>query len=250
MLCGTHLARSDAGLLGERRGRVLGGSGWSGAHWEPGRAGWPVQQESTATGADLTGRARTSWDGDLHRRTAVDVLPADGMQEVRGSNPLSSTPGQTDKFEILSPPFTGLVQQQNTATQRHDVPVRRPGSGSGTRRSCWHDLLKAYAKTDPECPDQEERSFPTLFDPCTGAVAWRLLAGDSCRRRNGSGQLCFRRAAVLPAGGLRRWRSIGAPGAPARWQGADTARRGATWRRWGCAAAAPSACQAAGGAPA
>jgi hypothetical protein len=35
--------------------------------WEPGRAGWPVQQESTATGADLTGRARTLWDGDLRR---------------------------------------------------------------------------------------------------------------------------------------------------------------------------------------
>ena len=87
----TDLARSDAGLVGGRRGRVFGGSGWSGAHWEPDRAGWPVQQESTATGADLTGRARTSWDGDLHRRTAVDVLPADGMQEVRGSNPRSST---------------------------------------------------------------------------------------------------------------------------------------------------------------
>ena len=91
VLCGTHLARSDAGLVGGHRGRVLGGSGWSGAYREPGRAGWPVQQESTATGADLTGRARTSWDGDLHRRTAVDVLPADGMQEVRGSNPRSST---------------------------------------------------------------------------------------------------------------------------------------------------------------
>jgi hypothetical protein len=69
----------------------FGGSGWSGAYWEPGRAGWPVQQETTATGADLTGRVRTSWDGDLRRRTAVDVLPADGMQEVRGSNPLIST---------------------------------------------------------------------------------------------------------------------------------------------------------------
>ena len=34
---------------------------------------------------------RTAWDGDLHRCTAVDVLPVDGMQEVRGSNPLSST---------------------------------------------------------------------------------------------------------------------------------------------------------------
>ena len=91
VLCGTDLARSDAGLLGEHRGRVLGGSGWSGAYWEPDRAGWPVQRESTATGADLTGLVRTRWDGDLHRRTAVDVLPADGMQEVRGSNPLSST---------------------------------------------------------------------------------------------------------------------------------------------------------------
>ena len=34
---------------------------------------------------------RTSWDGDLHRWTAVDVLPLDGMQEVSGSSPLSST---------------------------------------------------------------------------------------------------------------------------------------------------------------
>ena len=47
--------------------------------------------ESTATGADLTGLVRTLWDCDLRRRTAVDMLPADGMQEVRGSNPRSST---------------------------------------------------------------------------------------------------------------------------------------------------------------
>jgi len=38
----------------------LSGSGWSGAHWEPDRAVWQVQQESTATGVDLPGRARTS----------------------------------------------------------------------------------------------------------------------------------------------------------------------------------------------
>jgi hypothetical protein len=30
-------------------------------------------------------------DGDLREGTRVDVLPVDGMQEVRGSNPLSST---------------------------------------------------------------------------------------------------------------------------------------------------------------
>ena len=114
VLCGTYLARSDAGLLGGHHGRVLGGSGWSGARWEPDRAGWPVQQESTATGADLTGRARTSWDGDLHRRTAVDVLPADGMQEVRGSNPLSST-GQKHNSKIWTP---GTEESTAAATGR------------------------------------------------------------------------------------------------------------------------------------
>src|SRR6266516_573838 len=50
-----------------------------------------VQQESTATGADVGGRAGTREDGDLRRYTLVDVLPGDGMQEARGSSPLSST---------------------------------------------------------------------------------------------------------------------------------------------------------------
>ena len=50
-----------------------------------------VQQESTATGPDSGGLVRTSRDGDVGRWTRADVLPADGMQEVRGSNPLSST---------------------------------------------------------------------------------------------------------------------------------------------------------------
>jgi hypothetical protein len=46
---------------------------------------------STATGADARGLVETREDGDLHRDTRVDVLPADGMQEVWGSNPHSST---------------------------------------------------------------------------------------------------------------------------------------------------------------
>jgi hypothetical protein len=50
-----------------------------------------VQQKSTATGADAGGLAATREDGDLHRWTRVDVLPPDGMQEVSGSSPLSST---------------------------------------------------------------------------------------------------------------------------------------------------------------
>jgi len=49
--------------------------------------GWLVQQESTATGLDSGGLVQTSWDGDLQLSTAVDVLPLDSMQEVRGSSP-------------------------------------------------------------------------------------------------------------------------------------------------------------------
>jgi hypothetical protein len=50
-----------------------------------------VQHESTATGPDGGALWETLQDGDLHRWTREDVLPTDGMQEVRGSNPLSST---------------------------------------------------------------------------------------------------------------------------------------------------------------
>jgi hypothetical protein len=55
------------------------------------RTGGRVQHGSTATCADLEGHARTLWDGDLRLCTAVDGLPADGMQEVRSSNLRSST---------------------------------------------------------------------------------------------------------------------------------------------------------------
>jgi hypothetical protein len=50
-----------------------------------------VQHGSTATHPDACGRAGTRGDGDLHVWTQVDVLPPDGMQEVSGSSPLSST---------------------------------------------------------------------------------------------------------------------------------------------------------------
>ena len=50
-----------------------------------------VQHESTATHTDGGGRGGTREDGDLRGWTCVDVLPPDGMQEVSGSSPLSST---------------------------------------------------------------------------------------------------------------------------------------------------------------
>ena len=49
------------------------------------------QHGSTATHPDAGGLAGTREDGELHRYTQVDVLPPDGMQEVRSSNLLSST---------------------------------------------------------------------------------------------------------------------------------------------------------------
>jgi hypothetical protein len=50
-----------------------------------------VQHGSTATHLDAGGLAGTWEDGDLRGWTRVDVLPPDGMQEVSGSSPLSST---------------------------------------------------------------------------------------------------------------------------------------------------------------
>jgi hypothetical protein len=58
--------------------------------WYPARM-TAVQHGSTATHPDAGGLAGTREDGDLHTDTRVDVLPPDGMQEVRGSSPLSST---------------------------------------------------------------------------------------------------------------------------------------------------------------
>ena len=50
-----------------------------------------VQHESTATRMDGGGSEWTPWDGDQRGWTRMDVLPVDGMQEARGSSPLSST---------------------------------------------------------------------------------------------------------------------------------------------------------------
>jgi len=105
-----------------------------------------------------------------------------------------------------------------------------PGGAGGTAR--WNRTPRRTRSvlTRKNVPS------PTPLTRCTGAGALRVWAGDSCRRRKGSGQLYRRRAVILPArlslGGLR-W-------APARWQGADTTRRGAlialSWR-WASALA-------------
>src|ERR1700733_14364741 len=73
-----------------RRGLALVRAASGAATGAPARMA-AVQHGSTATHPDACGRAGTREDGDLHRWTCVDVLPPDGMQEVSGSSPLSST---------------------------------------------------------------------------------------------------------------------------------------------------------------
>ena len=63
----------------------------SGARRRCGCSKIAVQQRSTATGPDGGGPWETLRDGDLRGWTRVDALPRDGMQEVWGSNPHSST---------------------------------------------------------------------------------------------------------------------------------------------------------------
>jgi hypothetical protein len=157
------------------------------------------------------------------------------MQEVRGSNPLSSTQVR----EIIPNPEP-TVHGPGTAAKYSNAaaqwPLRQPGSGPGTGRSCWHDQLKPPAKTDPQRPEQEERSFPSPLPlallPAYGAF-WpvTLAAGATCQPAMPG------RAVVVPArmsaDGLRHgaaWRADWRRARPAQCQGASVARRGATWR--------------------
>ena len=240
-LCWSHVERSDAGFLGKRRGGFFGGSGWSGAHWEPDQPGWPAQQESTATGADLTGLVRTSWDGDLHRRTAVDVLPADGMQEVRGSNPRSST-GQKRNSNCSNGEYSSKVQQHG----RRYLRPGQLGSGSASRLGCWHSQLKPGPGTGLRGRDQEERPIRPSIDTCPplarGALFRMTLAAVAIGQASSAsaGPSSCRR---MPAGGCAVAQH-GAPGAPRRNLAPLGVRRRSvkrgpgSWRRSGLTAAA------------
>ena len=70
-----------------------------------------VQHGSTATHPDAGGLAGTREDGDLQGWTRVDVLPPDGMQEVSGSSPLSSTAQKPNSNESNSK-YSRKVQQR------------------------------------------------------------------------------------------------------------------------------------------
>ena len=81
------------------------------------QAGWRVQNRYSTEVPQLAGTQVASQgtleDGDLPRWTRVDVLPLDGMQEVWGSNPHSST-GKRRNSKTRTQ-GSGQVQQQGTA---------------------------------------------------------------------------------------------------------------------------------------
>jgi hypothetical protein len=120
--------------------------------------------------------------------TPSDGWSVYGMQEVRGSNPLSSTQVK-NIIRNPAPTLIGQVQQRNTATQRHDVPPAGRDLAPPPSGSCWHGLLKPATAMVLKRPDQEECSVRHCFDSCRSASARRLFAGDSCRLRNSSRQL-------------------------------------------------------------
>ena len=122
-----------------------------------------VQQESTATHLDAGGPAGTREDGDLRGWTRVDLLPPDGMQEVSGSSPLSSTWSEA-KFERIEQ----AVQQESTATAAEWAAVRVFGSGV---------FLRARLLAGQRIPDADP-ALPACHlrkSPCH-------RSRDSCRR--------------------------------------------------------------------
>ena len=119
------------------------------------RAG--VQQESTATGADAGGRAGTREDGDLHGWTRVDVLPPDGMQEVSGSSPLSST-GQIRNSNKSNSEYSSKVPQRRpdgppyVCSDRMPAPARAAGRSADSRRH--NDAVRPVSWANPCSPER------------------------------------------------------------------------------------------------
>jgi hypothetical protein len=87
-----------------------------------------VQHGSTATHPDTCGLAGTREDGDLHGWTRVDVLPPDGMQEVSGSSPLSSTRSSR------SCPWSWVSRSPSRSSDRHLT--------AGLNPDRWHSAAR------------------------------------------------------------------------------------------------------------
>ena len=137
-----------------------------------------VQHGSTATHPDADGLAGTREDGDLHRDTRVDVLPPDGMQEVSGSSPLSSTGQEQNSNES-----NRRVQQESTATAAGWAAICVFGLGTSAAWGCWHDTgFQALNRRLQAChlgksQSRRSRDFCCLI---TTRPSWRAIPASDC----------------------------------------------------------------------
>src|SRR5216684_4173127 len=123
-----------------------------------------VQQESTATGPDAGGPEWTREDGDLRLHTRVDGLPLDGMQEVWGSNPHSST-GQKRNSKTRA--TSTAEKYSNSDRMRCRISVR---IGYLPRPGCWQRLRIPRHRGSCQAAELEERPVPQSYDSCRAPV--------------------------------------------------------------------------------
>jgi hypothetical protein len=110
----------------------------------------------------------------------VDVLPPDGMQEVSGSSPLSSTWSEA-KFEQIEQ----AVQQESTATAAEWAAVCVFESGMFPGQGCWQDGgFQALNRRWLACHLRESPCHRSR-DSChrvTTRPSWKAIpASDCCR---------------------------------------------------------------------
>jgi hypothetical protein len=105
------------------------------------------------------------------------------MQEVRGSNPLSST-GQKQNSNSSN----GEYSSKYSNAARAYLRPGQPGSGSASRLGCWHSRLKPELGTDFGAHDQEERPIRPSVDTCPPLVygARFLVTLAACATRQAS----------------------------------------------------------------
>src|ERR1700733_2604030 len=133
-----------------------------------------VQHGSTATHLDAGGLAGTREDGDLHGRTRVDALPPDGMQEVSGSSPLSST-GQKPNSNNSNRQYSRKVQQRRPSGPPYVCSDRiSPQQGAAG--------LTLTSRRWPAC-DLGKYASHRFCDSChlaTARLSWRTISARDC----------------------------------------------------------------------
>ena len=109
----------------------------------------------------------------------------DGMQEVRGSNPLSST-GQ--KRNSNGSNGDTAAKYSNAAGAIY-APAS-PEQALLPRLGCWHGRLNPEPGTVLGAVTRKKRPIRPSIDTCPAAGTWRPFPGDPCRLGNTSGQPC------------------------------------------------------------